>query len=35
MKRRGIKILYWIFIVAGTMVILAGLYLILRNLGVI
>ncbi len=34
MGKKYIKLLYWIFFVAGILVICAGIYLILRNLGV-
>ena len=33
-EKKYIKLLYWIFFVAGILVICAGIYLILRNLGV-
>lgn len=35
MEKKYIKILYWIFVIMGIIIICAGIYLILRNLGVI
>ena len=34
-KKSYLKILYWFFVILGILIIGAGIYLILRNLGVI
>lgn len=34
MKKRYLNILYKIFIIVGVVIILSGIYIILRNLGV-
>jgi hypothetical protein len=35
MKKRVIQILYWMFVILGILIIGAGIYVILRNLGVV
>lgn len=34
-KKKIIKFLYWFFIVAGVIVIILGIYVILKNFGVV